>query len=82
MIVGIGFYSYTIGSMTQMIMDFDKSEVELTEKKLIIRQFVVKQNIQDKLASRIERHIINAHMQQSYKASGQLLNFLPELLKA
>jgi hypothetical protein len=39
MIVGTGFYSYSLGSMTSMIMDFDKSEVELSDKIAVIKEF-------------------------------------------
>lgn len=45
MIAGIGFYSYTIGNLTSMIMDFDKNEVELSEKRAIIYMFGAKNHL-------------------------------------
>jgi voltage-gated potassium channel Kch len=40
MIVGIGFYSYTLGNMTSIIMDFDKSHMELSDKLDVIKNYV------------------------------------------
>jgi uncharacterized protein YukE len=39
MIIGVAFYSYTIGNMTQMISSFDQENEELQDKLETLKKF-------------------------------------------
>jgi hypothetical protein len=49
MIVGIGFYSYTIGNLTNVIVSMDSSNEELQNRISILKDFRNKTNLSDEL---------------------------------
>ena len=77
MVFGVGFYSYTIGNMTQMIESFDSENQEMQEKLSTLKKFQSKNKIPDRLFNRIRRHIENTAIQKKYHDSEELLSSLP-----
>ena len=63
MIIGVAFYSYTIGNMTQMISSFDAENEELQDKLETLKKFQQNNKIPNRLFYRIKRHLENNQMQ-------------------
>jgi hypothetical protein len=57
MIIGTGFYSYTIGNLTAMILSLDEDNEELQIKYDTVKKVTSKYKLSQKLSERIENHI-------------------------
>lgn len=77
MIAGVGFYSYTIGNMVQMIQNFDIENQELQNNIEILKNFNTRANLSSRLYHRIVRHLQNQQIQNKFAASEKLLAELP-----
>lgn len=60
MIIGTGFYSYTIGNLTAMILSLDEDNEELQVKYDTVKKVTAKYKLSHKLTERIEIHITKA----------------------
>ena len=82
MVVGITFYSYTIGSMTNMVSSFDEASQELNAKLSILKEFKQRTSIHSSLYNKVKRHIQNNHKSaNSFQEQEKLLNELPKQLR-
>mmetsp|Transcript_21884 Transcript_21884/g.33954 ORF Transcript_21884/g.33954 Transcript_21884/m.33954 type:complete len:317 (+) Transcript_21884:863-1813(+) len=81
MVFGVGFYSYTIGNMTQMITSFDSDNHEMQNKLDTLKKFQQTTKIPNRLYYRIKRHIENNQIQKKYNDSEVLLQELPIYLR-
>ena len=59
MIFGIGFYSYTIGNMTNLIASLDTANEELQNKLSILKDFRKRTSMNNRLFLKIKRHLEN-----------------------
>ena len=76
MVFGVGFYSYTIGNMTQMISSFDSDNQEIQQKLDTLKKFQKTTKIPNRLFYRIKRHLENNQIQKKYHDSEELLSKL------
>mmetsp|Transcript_14880 Transcript_14880/g.25342 ORF Transcript_14880/g.25342 Transcript_14880/m.25342 type:complete len:352 (+) Transcript_14880:683-1738(+) len=81
MVFGVGFYSYTIGNMTQMISSFDSDNQEIQNKLDTLKKFQQTTKISNRLFYRIKRHLENNQIQKKYHDSEELLAKLPIYLR-
>lgn len=59
MIFGIGFYSYTIGNMTNLIASLDSSNQEFQDKVTILKEYRRRVNMPLRLYLKIKKHLEN-----------------------
>ena len=59
MIFGVGFYSYTIGNMTNLIAQLDIDTAMLQQKLGLLKEFKKKTNMPMRLFFKIKRHLDN-----------------------
>ena len=59
MVFGVGFYSYNIGNMTQMISSFDIDNEDFQNKVDTLKKFQKTTKIPNRLFYRIKRHLEN-----------------------
>lgn len=58
MIVGVGFYSFTIGNLSSIIADIDVKESHIQEKLKILSEFVKRNpSLPNDLENRIKRFL-------------------------
>ncbi len=57
MIFGIGFYSYTIGNMTNLIASMDSSSEELQQNLSVLKEFKKRTSMPNRLFLKIKRHL-------------------------
>ena len=73
MIVGTGFYSYTIGNMTAIVASIDSENEEIQNKMSTFRKEQKKMNLDLSLVERIERHLANSIHTRKYGDTEKLL---------
>ena len=81
MIIGTGFYSYTIGNLTAMILSLDEDNEELQVKYDTLKKVTAKYKLSNKLNERIENHITKSQENQKYFDSERLLSEVPSYLR-
>lgn len=59
MLFGIGFYSYTIGNMTNLIGAMDSSNEELQKNLGILKEYRLKTGMPLRIFAKIKRHLEN-----------------------
>ena len=59
MILGVGFYSYTLGNLTQIIQRKDEEQLEIQTKIDVLKTFQMRTNISNQLSIRIIRNLKN-----------------------
>jgi hypothetical protein len=57
MIFGVGFYSYTIGNMTQIIQSLDNEDQVMINKIETLKKFQLQAKLDKNLFYRIKRNI-------------------------
>ena len=83
MIIGIGFYSYTIGNMTNLIASMDISSEELQQKLAVLKEFKKRTRMPNRLFLKIKRHLENnSKTENSSALQDKLLNDLPLSLRS
>lgn len=83
MIFGIGFYSYTIGNMTNLIASMDSKSEQLQEKLAVLKEFKKRTQMPNRLFLKIKRHIENNSKTESHSQQmDKLLNDLPLSLRS
>jgi hypothetical protein len=74
MIIGVGFYSYTIGNLTAMIASLDEDNEELQRKYDTLKKTAARYNITGSLYDRIENQITRSQENKKYFDSEKLLS--------
>jgi hyperpolarization activated cyclic nucleotide-gated potassium channel 2 len=82
MIIGTGFYSYTIGNMTAMILSLDEDNEELQKKYDTVKKVNEKYKLPFKLRERIENHITKSQENKKFFDSERLLGEVPAYLRS
>lgn len=83
MIVGICFYSYMIGNMTNLIASMDSSSEELITKLSILKEFKKRTKMNNRLFLKIKRHLENnSKAVNNFILQDKLLNDLPLSLRS
>ena len=59
MVFGIGFYSYAIGNMTNLIAAMDSSNEELQRNLGILKEYRKRTGLSVKIFAKIKRHLEN-----------------------
>jgi len=57
MIVGVAFYSYAIGNVTNLIANLDADSEELNNKLAVLKEFKVRNQMPLAMFSKIKRHL-------------------------
>ena len=63
MIGGVGFYSYTIGSLASMIKDMDSKVAQLQKKLQTLSDYVKRTNLPMQVEARIRFFLDNNHQE-------------------
>ena len=66
MIFGVGFYSYMVGTIIQMIEKSDSENEEMQNKIDTLKKFQKNSKINNKIFYRIKRHIENNQIQKKF----------------
>ena len=82
MIFGVGFYSYMIGNVINMIHELDKEQAELQSQVDVLKEFTQKNRLPVKIYNRIHRHLRNHITQKKFKESEKLLMKIPLELRS
>lgn len=84
MIVGVGFYSFTIGNLSSIISDIDIKAAILQQKISAMQDFVKRNpNLPSEIESNIRRFLQNNHNEHLQKFDQEkLINELPSNLKS
>jgi potassium channel len=83
MIFGIGFYSYMIGNMTNLIASMDSSSEELMLNISILKEFKKRTRMPNRLFVKIKRHLENnSKASNNFTLQDKLLNDLPLSLRS
>ena len=59
MVFGIGFYSYAIGNMTNLIASMDSSNEELQKNLGILKEYRKRTGMPVRIFAKIKRHLEN-----------------------
>ncbi len=59
MIVGVAFYSYAIGNVTNLIANLDADSEELNSKLAVLKEFKQRNQMPLAMFSKIKRHLQN-----------------------
>ena len=79
MIVGVAFYSYAIGNMTNMIASLDADNEKLNEKLSVLKDLRIRTSMPVTMYNRVKRHMENnQRSNNSFTAQEDLLNDLPQ----
>ena len=82
MIIGVAFYSYAIGNMTNLIAAFDADREQLNEKLAVLKEFRIRTAMPLTMFSKIKRHLENNQKSaNSFAEQEKLLNELPQQLR-
>jgi hypothetical protein len=65
MIFGVGFYSFTIGNLSQIIASIDTQSAILSKKLSILTDFAIRTNLPPEITFRIRRHLENNNKDQN-----------------
>ena len=84
MVIGVGFYSFTIGNLSSIISDIDIKSAILQEKISVMQDFVKRNpNLPADIESKIQRFLQNNHNEHLQKFDQEkLINELPSNLKS
>jgi hypothetical protein len=84
MVVGVGFYSFTIGNLSSIISDVDIKAAILQEKISAMQDFVKRNpNLPGEIEAKIRRFLQNNHNEHLQKFDQEkLINELPSNLKS
>ncbi|CDW89227.1 cation channel family protein [Stylonychia lemnae] len=83
MIFGVGFYSFTIGNLSQIIASIDTQSALLSQKLSILSEFSKRTNLPTDVMFRIRRHLENNNKHQNnLEEQEKLLNDLPAALRS
>lgn len=83
MIFGVGFYSFTIGNLSQIIASIDTQSVILSSKLSILNEFARRTDLPADIMFRIKRHLeINNKDTNNLEEQEKLLNDLPAALRS
>ena len=74
MIIGVGFYSFTIGNLTAMIASLDEGNEQLQKKYDCLKKTAAYYGISSKLHGRIENYITKSQENKKYYDSEKLLS--------
>lgn len=77
MIIGIGYYSYCIGNINQLISDYDASNEELVQKMDSLKYFHSQNHLPILLLNRIKKHIESTKDQKKFVDSEKFLQLIP-----
>lgn len=78
MIIGVAFYSYAIGNMTNITANMDADNEKLNEKLSVLKDLRLRTSMPVAMYNRIKRHIENnQRSNNSFTAQEDLLNELP-----
>ena len=61
MIIGVGFYSFTIGNLSSIINTIDVKAAHLQQKLNILTEFAKRTKLPDDVQNRIKRFLENNH---------------------
>ena len=82
MILGIAFYSYVIGNMTNLVANLDADQEEVNAKLSLLKEFKARTSLPMSMFSKIRRHLENNQKSQnSFHEQEKLLNDLPQQLR-
>jgi len=82
MILGVAFYSYAIGNMTNMIASMDADREQLNQKLSVLKEFKQRTSMPIGMYSKIKRHLENNQRSaNSFAEQDKILNDLPQQLK-
>ena len=82
MIVGVAFYSYAIGNMTNMIEALDADREQLNQKISVLKEFKSRTGMSLAMYSKIKRHLQNnSKSANGFAEQDKLLNDLPQQLR-
>eukprot|EP00347_Sterkiella_histriomuscorum_P001048 403373535 len=83
MIFGVGFYSFTIGNLSQIIASIDTQSAILSQKLSILSEFAKRTDLPTDVMFRIRRHLENNNKHQNnLEEQEKLLNDLPAALRS
>lgn len=83
MIIGVGFYSFTIGNLSSIINTIDVKAAHLQQKLNILTEFAKRTKLPDDVQNRIKRFLENNHNEHlSLFDQKQLLSEIPASLRA
>ena len=83
MVFGVGFYSFNLGNMTNLIASIDTANEELQLKFGILKEFRKRTQIPSRLFQKIKRHLENnSRAANNFSLQDKLLNDLPQSLRA
>lgn len=83
MIFGVGFYSFTVGSLTSLLYSIDSSDSILNTKLFAIQQFAKEKGLDSTLISKLHKAVrYNSHQNEvSWSNKLDLLENIPQHLK-
>lgn len=83
MVFGIGFYSYAIGNMTNLIAAMDSSNEELQKNLGILKEYRKRTGMPVRIFGKIKRHLENnSKAANSFALQDKMLNDLPQALRS
>lgn len=83
MIFGIGFYSFTIGNLSQIIASIDVRSEILGQKLNTLSEFSKRTNMPENLVFKIKQHLeSNSKFSSTLDHQEKLLNELPASLRS
>ena len=59
MIVGVAFYSYSIGTITNLVESLDASKEEMNEKIMVLRDLRKRTKMSQVMSRKIQKHLEN-----------------------
>ena len=81
LLIGVGFYSYTIGNLSSIIRALEQDSSSLKHKLQVLNEFSKDQNISKKIIDKIKKHLeINGMSSEKYDKT-TLIKELPGSLK-
>lgn len=83
MVFGIGFYSYAIGNMTNLIAAMDSSNEELQKNLGILKEYRKRTGMPVRIFGKIKRHLENnSKAANNFALQVKMLNDLPQALRS
>ena len=81
LLIGVGFYSYTIGNLSSIFQTLEHDSSSLNHKLHVLKEFSKDQNIDKKIVDKIKRYLeINGSASEKYDKNA-LIKELPGSLK-
>lgn len=81
MIIGVGYYSYAIGNVNQLIEEFDRSNEDFLKKMDSLKQFQLNNKVPVEILKRIRRQLENSKDQKKFTDNEEFLHSIPSFLR-